>query len=94
MRVAYCPIDTSLNFSQANKLLRDLKPKNLVLPYQYTVTPPQHRNRTDLVIDAECEIFPYKLNDVIQLPIKRHFERIEIDTEVRNYNNYIDYYYY
>ncbi len=82
MRVVYCPIDTSLNFAQANKLIRDLKPLNLVLPHNYTTPPPLHRHRTDLVIESDCNVFPYKRNFVIKLPIKRHFERIDIDADV------------
>ena len=82
MRVVYCPIDTSLNFSQANKLLRDLKPKNLVIPQSYTTPPLLLKHRTDLVIDCEATVFSYKRNNVIKLPIKRSFERIDIDSDV------------
>lgn len=46
------PIDTSLSFVQANKLIRDLKPTNLVLPLQYTLPPLLQPHRTDLVIET------------------------------------------
>jgi len=82
MRVVYCPIDTSLNFVQANKLIKDLKPSNLIMPLHYTSPPPLYRHRTDLVIDVDCKVFPYKRNDVIKLPIKRCFERVNISAEV------------
>ena len=83
MRVVYCPIDTSLNFSQANKLLKDLKPKHLIIPHSYTTPPPLLKHRTDLVIDTEISnVFSYKRNYVIKLPIKRRFERIDIDSDV------------
>ncbi|KAL5292304.1 INTS9.2 family protein [Megaselia abdita] len=36
MKACYCPIETSLNFQQANKLIKDLKPGVLVIPEQYT----------------------------------------------------------
>ncbi|CAG2057815.1 unnamed protein product [Timema podura] len=39
MKVVHCPIDTSLNFTQANKLIRDLKPGTLVLPESYLHPP-------------------------------------------------------
>ena len=39
MRVIHCPIDTRLSFAQANKLIRDLRPRHLVVPEQY-ITPP------------------------------------------------------
>uniref|UniRef100_A0A090X8J5 Putative cleavage and polyadenylation specificity factor cpsf subunit n=1 Tax=Ixodes ricinus TaxID=34613 RepID=A0A090X8J5_IXORI len=40
MKALCFPIDTSLSFVQANKLVRDLKPSNLVLPRQHTGAPP------------------------------------------------------
>lgn len=52
MKVIYSPIDTSLSFAQANKLLSDLAPKNLLLPYSYTVPPNNLRHRNDLIIDG------------------------------------------
>ena len=51
MRVCHCPIDTSLSFSQASKLTRDLKPKHLVVHKDYTMPPPLEPHRQDLTID-------------------------------------------
>ncbi|CAG2181291.1 unnamed protein product, partial [Oppiella nova] len=90
MRVVYCPIDTSLNFSQANKLLRDLKPKNLIIPQSYTTPPPLLKHRTDLVIDCESTVFSYKRNNVIKLPIKRCFERIDIESDLASHLNPVE----
>lgn len=54
MQALCFPIDTSLSFVQANKLVRDLKPSNLVLPRQHTVPPLLQPHRSDLVIEAVC----------------------------------------
>ncbi|XP_059051856.1 integrator complex subunit 9 [Achroia grisella] len=35
MKAFHCPIDTSLNYSQASKLVRELRPRELALPEQY-----------------------------------------------------------
>lgn len=51
MKVSYCPIDTSLSFSQANKLIRELHPQHIVTPDQYTAPPVMMPHCTDLVID-------------------------------------------
>lgn len=51
MKTIYCPIETSLNFQQANKLLKDLKPGNIVIPESYTQPPIMAPHKTDLVID-------------------------------------------
>lgn len=51
MRAVHCAIDTSLNFTQANKLIRELKPATLILPECYTQPPVTHPNRTELIIE-------------------------------------------
>ncbi|XP_052737436.1 integrator complex subunit 9 [Bicyclus anynana] len=35
IKAFHCPIDTSLNFAQAGKLVRELRPRELALPEQY-----------------------------------------------------------
>jgi integrator complex subunit 9 len=52
MKVSYTPIDTSLNFVQANKLVKEIiTPRFTVLPLQYTQPPTHFPHRTDLMID-------------------------------------------
>lgn len=53
MKVVYCPIETSLNFQQANKMIKDLKPEVLVIPKVYTHPPLVAPHREDLVIDRQ-----------------------------------------
>lgn len=82
MKVIYCPIDTNFTYIQANKVIRDLKPANILLPYNYTPTP--GRNSVDLAIEAsDCKMYSYKRGDEIKLPIKCKFERLFIDPQVR-----------
>ena len=52
MRAVHCPIDTSLNFSQAKKLVRDLKPGMIATPKSYTSPPLSAAQRTDLQLDV------------------------------------------
>lgn len=54
MKVVHCPIDTSLNFTQATKLIRELKPGTLVIPESYTRGPQVSNTsqRVDLLIDV------------------------------------------
>lgn len=51
LKVVHCPIDTSLNFSQASKLIRELKPGTLVVPESYTRSGAAPA-RADLVIET------------------------------------------
>lgn len=64
MKAIYCPIETSLNFAQANKLLKDLKPGNIVIPESYTQPPAMAPHKTDLVIDqvSSASICPSSFN--------------------------------
>lgn len=49
--MCYCPIDTGLSFSQANKLMRDLKPGHLVVAESYVQPPSNLSHKTDMVVD-------------------------------------------
>jgi integrator complex subunit 9 len=51
MKAIYCPIETSLNFQQANKLIKELKPTVLVIPENYTQPPMMVPHQANLVID-------------------------------------------
>lgn len=53
MKAIYCPIETSLNFQQANKLLKELKPGVVVIPDSYTQPPLIAPHKTDLVIEQQ-----------------------------------------
>lgn len=84
MKIAHCAIDTSLNFTQANKLIKDLKPTTLVVPECYTKPPVLSPNLTELVIHSnpDVNLIPYKWGEVINLPLKRKQGQIFIETEV------------
>lgn len=66
MKVAHCAIDTSLNFTQANKLIKDLKPATLVVPECYTQPPVSAPTLTELVIENSSDrtLIPYKWGEV------------------------------
>ncbi|XP_017785950.1 PREDICTED: integrator complex subunit 9 [Nicrophorus vespilloides] len=84
MKVAHCAIDTSLNFTQANKLIKELKPTTLVVPECYTKPPAGAPNLTELVIDSTPErtVIPYKWGEVINLPLKRKQGKVYIENDV------------
>ncbi|XP_071148111.1 integrator complex subunit 9-like [Mytilus edulis] len=82
IRVCYCPIDTCLRFSQANKLIKDLKPTHLVVADSYIQPPVSMPHKTEFVINWEPSPLTYRRGEVISLPIKRQFETIEITPEL------------
>lgn len=65
MKTLHCPIDTSLNFTQANKLIRDLKPHILILPECYTQPPLNHPHRNDLIVEQVILKQHYVLNSIL-----------------------------
>ena len=85
MKTAHCPIDTSLNFAQANKLIKDLKPAALVIPECYTHPPLTAGHRTDLIIDplsSDKKTYLIKRGEVVTLPIKRKFVKVLLSPEI------------
>lgn len=84
MKAAHCAIDTSLNFMQANKLIKDLKPNALVIPDIYTQPPASAVHRTDLVIEAipDRPIITFKRGDVLNLPLKRKHNQVYVNDTI------------
>lgn len=84
MKIAHCAIDTSLNFMQANKLIKDLKPSALVIPECYTRSPSTAAYRNDLVIEQSSDrnLITFNRGEVISLPLKRKQNQILISENV------------
>ncbi|XP_037064169.1 integrator complex subunit 9 [Peromyscus leucopus] len=82
MKCIYCPIDTRLNFIQVAKLLKEVQPLHVVCPEQYTQPPPAQAHRMDLMIDCQPPPMSYRRAEVLALPFKRRYEKIEIMPEV------------
>ncbi|PNF25606.1 Integrator complex subunit 9 [Cryptotermes secundus] len=85
MKAVHCPIDTSLNFTQANKLIRDLRPGTLVLPESYTLPPVTAPHRIDLVVETDRPIISFKRDEVLTLPLKRRQGRVELSPELAEF---------
>ncbi|KAJ7350140.1 Integrator complex subunit 9 [Desmophyllum pertusum] len=85
MKACYCPIDPRLNFTQANKLIRELQPGHLAIPDTYTRSPDLLPHRTDLTIqDVECKMSTFSHLDVLSLPVSRQFEKVVLSNELAN----------
>ncbi|XP_055836658.1 integrator complex subunit 9-like [Episyrphus balteatus] len=80
MKAFYCPIDTSLNYQQANKLIKELKPRVLVIPEYYTKP---HPIAPQLYIEqADKKIITFKCGEIIRLPLKRKMDRVYLTSEL------------
>lgn len=84
MKAAHCAIDTSLNFMQANKLIKDLKPASLVIPDCYTQPPASAAHRTDLIIESATDrpLITFKRGDVLNLPLKRKHNQVFVNDTI------------
>lgn len=81
MKAFHCPIDTSLNFSQANKLIKDLRPQALVAPEQYVVPSSNAPPKSTLVIE-DRPVLSFKRGNEVRLPLKRRKDRVFMAPEV------------
>lgn len=54
----------------------------MVCPEQYTQPPPTQSHRTDLMIDCQPPAMSYRRAEVLTLPYKRRYEKIEIMPDV------------
>lgn len=80
IRVSFTPIDPSLNFASANKLIQELNPRHLLIPHTFAVPPEGLKHRMDLQIDSHsCPLITFRRSDCIQIPIKKSFSRISLD---------------
>ncbi|KAM9062538.1 integrator complex subunit 9 isoform X1 [Sarcophilus harrisii] len=57
-------------------------PLHVVCPEQYTQPPPAQAHRMDLVIDCQPPAMSYRRAEVLALPFKRRYEKIEIMPEL------------
>lgn len=78
MKAYYCPIDTALNFHQANKLIEGLKPDILITHEEYLSPPRTYPQRVELVIDYPS-VQKMSTGSVITLKLKRAFTSAEMD---------------
>lgn len=58
------------------------QPLHVVCPEQYTQPPPAQSHRMDLMIDCQPPPVSYRRAEVLTLPFKRRYEKIEIMPEV------------
>lgn len=84
MKAVYCPIDTSLNFQQANKLIKELKPGLLIIPESYTVPPPMMPQKVELTIERtpDRQIITFDREKVLKLPLKKSHVKVHLSTEI------------
>lgn len=84
MKAIYCPIETSLNFQQANKLIKELKPGCLVIPECYTRPPAIAPHKQDLVIEPlpDRKLITINRGEVVRLPLKRKQSRVYLMPEI------------
>ncbi|XP_074644115.1 integrator complex subunit 9-like [Tubulanus polymorphus] len=82
MKVTYCPIDTSLSYSQANKLIKELKPLSVVTNERYTKPPAMFPQRSELIIEFDPPPLTFIRNSFLSLPVRRGYERLEISPKL------------
>lgn len=84
MKTVHCPIDTSVNFTQAKKLIREINPGCIAIPECYARPPPSAPTRTDLTVEAAADvpIHTFGRHETIKIPVKSERETIRIDPDL------------
>lgn len=84
MKTCYCPIDPRLNFNQVNKNLREIKPRYVVIPEEYTQPPPLLPHRTDLVVQpgSDSQVLSIGYPQVVDIPLTRNYEKISLSNKL------------
>ncbi|KAK3862635.1 hypothetical protein Pcinc_031522 [Petrolisthes cinctipes] len=82
MRPVYCPIDTSLDFTQARKLINELKPGKLVVPEVYLKPPINAPHRTDLTLTLDEEPTTYRWGGVVSVRAGKGLGRVSLDPQL------------
>lgn len=82
MKAVFCPIDPKMNYHQANKLMKDISPKCLVIPEEYTTPPIMMPQRTDLLINADCPIQSYRYLDAVEIPLHKSYAKVLLSSEI------------
>lgn len=78
MRAYHFEIDTRTNHSNANMILNDIKPKNIIVPPSYTKPPPLHPHRTDLCLQVNQPLLTMERKSVLPINVKRKFEKVNL----------------
>lgn len=73
MKAYHCPIDTSLNYSQANKLVRELRPREVALPEQYAAPGAGAAPRPHL--QPECPVLTLRRGGARRASVRRRAAR-------------------
>ena len=82
MKAYFTPIDTSLSFANANKLIPDLRPKRIVVAEPYTRPPAYPPHRTDLCINGDFAPLAYKRGHVVKVNVEKTFEKVELHPDL------------
>ena len=81
MRSYFCPIDPSINFSQASKLIKDIRPKTVVTSPTYLRAPVSHPNRTDLVLVSDAKAVELGIGETINFAEPQTSITVELSSD-------------
>uniref|UniRef100_A0A2P2I300 Integrator complex subunit 9 n=1 Tax=Hirondellea gigas TaxID=1518452 RepID=A0A2P2I300_9CRUS len=82
MRPIYCPIDTCINYTQAQKLLSELKATTVLMPATYTKPPALTPHRTDIKLETSPPALLYRDHSILHVPLERTVELASMSPEL------------
>jgi integrator complex subunit 9 len=81
MKAFYFPIDPSMNFFVANKLLKELQPQCLVTPIDYLPSAAQTQKESTC-LQPEMKFFGMKRGDVVNITLSTKYKKIQMSSEL------------
>ena len=81
MKSYFCPIDPSINYSQASKLIKDIRPKTVVTSPTYFRAPVSNPNRTDLVLVSDVPVVELGVGETANLQQPQTSINVELSLE-------------
>lgn len=81
MKAFYFPIDPRLNFTIANKLLKEMAPQCLVTHEMYLPSS-AHSQKDNLCLQPEMSYYGLSRGKVVSIPLKGQFQRIQLAPEL------------
>lgn len=75
-RIVHCPLDWRLSTNEMNSLLREIKPKQVIVPHSFTVDAKFNP------VPESCPTTAYNTLDTIKISFHRRFESGAISSNV------------
>jgi integrator complex subunit 9 len=80
IRVAHCPIDWRLSFQELNSLLKEIHPKQIIIPNKYA--PKENPSPRLNIMPIDGPTTSYQPFDILKITLQHRFDRAVISAQL------------